>query len=484
VVVALRRDERPERAQGAYSTPIKTVRYMVRKLADHLPRTDGLIIDPAAGDGVFLRELAAAVPGQRSVGFELHGSSDRDGVELVRRDFIEYFAEGGTELGPVLGIIGNPPYNCHESPYIRANKNALRHVFAEIGVLNTYSMFLYASLRMLAEGGILCMLVMDSFLTNRYHRKLREYVLSNAEIIEILLAPRRLFHSQKADVRTAVITLRRTSSPDPTYQAKLVDRTGCEDEYQRPGRVQLLGQSEYYGLPGSNFVVCVPDSIRRIFREPYRSIGDAVPGGAGVSTGNDSQFLRKGERPPGWIPFMKNPGQARYFHQTDTYITPDWESLAGQRKNFMLRNRPFFFKAGVSCSSMGIPFGAVLLPEGCLFGVNANLFPHTERERFFLLGLLNSSLCTYLIRAVLNRTNMVTPGYVKQIPYSYDAGNRGCQQIAEKARAAYEAAEKGLPEPTDRLRREIDEIAFRLYAVPKADQSVIEQFVRNLYEAV
>lgn len=483
--MALRRDERLERAQGAYSTPIKTVRYMVRQLASHLPRTDGLVIDPATGDGVFLRELAELVPGQRSVGFELHDDGDRDeAVEVVHRDFIEYFAEGAKDLGLVQGIIGNPPYNCHESPYIRANKKALRQVFAEIGVLNTYSMFLYASLRMLAEGGILCMLVMDSFLTNRYHRRLRELILSNAEIIEILLAPRRLFHSQKADVRTAIITLRKTSSPDPKHQMRLVDRVGCEDDYQCPKHEQLLCQSEYSELSGSNLVVCVPDSIRLLFREPYRSIGDMVPGGAGISTGNDREYLMKGERPQGWIPFVKNPGGSRFFYQTDTYITPDWESLAEQRKNFMLRNRRFFFKAGVSCSSMGIPFGAVLLPEGCLFGVNANLFPRSERERLFLLGLLNSSLCTYLVRAVLNRTNMATPGYVKQIPYRYEASDPRCQQVAAKARAACEAAQKEQLSPVAALSREIDEIVLGLYGIPKKDRSTVSQFVMNLYEAV
>lgn len=64
---------------------------------------------------------------------------------------------------------------------------------------------------------------------------------------------------------------------------------------------------------------------------------------------------------------------------------------------------------------MGLPFGAVYLPEGAVTGVNATIYPPQEDIKW-LLAFLNSSLVTYLVRGVLIRSNMVTSGYVSCIP--------------------------------------------------------------------
>ena len=489
--MAARKNDTRQRIEGAYATPLKTVRYMVDRLVAHLPSTRGVVVDPAAGDGVFLREFRKAAPGRQTMGFEVNAKNasraTRNPTRVLNEDFIKCFAERDARLQPrarIVGIVGNPPYNCHESPYIRANKTRLKRAFAEIGVLNMYSMFIYASLQLLAERGILCMLTMDSFLTNRCHKRLREFILGNAEIVELLLAPRRLFHGQKADVRTVILTLRKTSTPSPSNRMRLVDRVASEEDYAAPKAEQVLCQSAYNKMHECNFVIGVPRAVRRLFTGLCRDIGSAVPGGAGISTGNDREYLRKGARPRGWLPFFKNPYGHRFFYETDTYITPRWDALARGRKNFIARNREFFSREGVSCSSMGIPFSAVLLPKGSLFGVNANLFPHSPAERFFLLGFLNSSLCTYMVRAVLNRTNMVTPGYVKRIPYRYEPGQTLCANVSSLAAGAYEAAKLGDTEAVSAAREEIDRRVFDLYEIPQEDRPIVMRFVSNLYDAL
>ena len=479
--MARRHTDTPQRERGDYATPDPTVRYMVQQLVAQLHRKPGIVIDPAAGDGVFLRALKRVRPKRRSIGFDLHAAPDASNVRS--QDFFEYFAEArGRER--VVGVIGNPPYNCHESAYIRSHKRALKGMFREIGVLNTYAMFLYAGLDLLADGGVLCMITMDSFLTARFHRPLREFILRHAEIVEILLAPRRLFHTQRADVRTAIITLRKTASPRPEHTMRLVDRVRDETEYASPRRVQELPQAAFAALPASRFIIGVPASVRRLFTRAERTVGDAMPGGAGISTGADAEFLRTGQQPAGWVPFFKNPGRERFFREPDTFITPEWETLSQQRKTFMVRNRALLLREGVCCSSMGIAFSAVLLPKGSLFGVNACLFPTTAGERFFLLGLLNSALATYLVRAVLIRTNMVTPGYVKQIPYRYDAADACCREVASLARQAYRAARRGDANAVAEIVRAIDSLVLGLYDIPEPDRAVVSRFAAELFEAL
>ena len=84
-------------------------------------------------------------------------------------------------------------------------------------------------------------------------------------------------------------------------------------------------------------------------------------------------------------------------------------------KNFMVRNKELLHHEGIACSSMGLPFSDVYLPEEAVTVVNPTIFPPKD-DINWLLAYLNSSLVTYLIRGVLIRSNMVTSGYVSCLP--------------------------------------------------------------------
>ena len=64
---------------------------------------------------------------------------------------------------------------------------------------------------------------------------------------------------------------------------------------------------------------------------------------------------------------------------------------------------------------MGLPFSVAYKPSGAVSGVNATIFPKHE-DVFWLMGYLNSSFITYIVRGVLIRSNMITSGYVSRIP--------------------------------------------------------------------
>ncbi|ARI75917.1 hypothetical protein HM131_03330 [Halobacillus mangrovi] len=64
----------PQRSMGQYSTPPETVDYMVDRLLKHLDphskRTK--ILDPATGDGIFIRSLLeAGVPPSSLYGLDI-----------------------------------------------------------------------------------------------------------------------------------------------------------------------------------------------------------------------------------------------------------------------------------------------------------------------------------------------------------------------------------------------------------------------------
>ena len=75
-----------------------------------------------------------------------------------------------------------------------------------------------------------------------------------------------------------------------------------------------------------------------------------------------------------WVPYFKNAARSKYFYEPVFSIEKNYKKYHKKIPNYLIRNEKFFFKEGISCSSVGIRFSAAYMPEGCLFGVNANFF--------------------------------------------------------------------------------------------------------------
>lgn len=483
-----------KRALGQYSTPVRTVDYMIRKIKTLTSASVPLILDPAAGDGIFIeRLLRHGFPPESVHGFDIDPQAVQSIAHLPRikhQDFLT-FTGGSYDC-----IIGNPPYKSkRESKYIKSRKAALEQQFQAIGIQNMYSMFIHHAIANVKEGGVICFIVQDSFLTNVYYRKFRRYLLDHCLIEEILLAPRKLFHHTHADVRTAIVTLIKCTGEEhaekrSSHLMRLVDRLEKEEEYDSPPehKVQILEQRYFENMEHYNFCINVPVSIHKLISETPVKLGHVVQGGTGISTGNDAKFLKKAselaETETDWVPFYKNGGMrdAWYYH-TPYRIHKDWESPSRRYQDFMARNSRYYFQEGITCSSMGAAFSASYMPPGCLFGVNANFFADDREHLFYVLALLNSTLVKYIVRAVFNRTNMVTAGYLKRLPYVEpdSSRKRRIAAIAEQI-VKRKQADPGYDASGDE--RIIDASIYEIYGISEADRLKMETFCNNIYETL
>jgi hypothetical protein len=317
--------------------------------------------------------------------------------------------------------VANPPYNCHESDYVRSNAAWLRPLFSDVGIANVYGMFLAAMIRLAKPGAVLGVLTFDSLLTARFHDRLRRLILERCAVHAVILCPRDLFYRQSADARTCVLILRK-DSPQPAA-VRTLDRPA-----DTPAFKQLLREGAWRDRPlrelllsgpmdRSEFVVGCPPGLRRLFDGPR--LGQRFRCLTGLSTGDDGRYLRRQPEPGYSVPFCKNPAHRRFWAEPDAYLTDDYQRLAQERLTFRLRNPGAIRHHGIACSSMGVRFGAVYRPAGRVFGVNANIpcqGPADLADLWWLLAYLNSGLTTYLIRGALLRTNMVTSGYVRRLP--------------------------------------------------------------------
>lgn len=451
------------RESGYYSTPDFVVEYITEELLKLNP-TGRTVLDPCVGKEEFLKPFLEK--GVLADSFDIESYKANYESRFTKQDFLEYYARIVDEsiFKEYVSldydfIVANPPYNCHETNYIRNNKDKLKSLFADVGVGNMYSMFLSAIIDCSRDGALLGILTYDSFLTARSHEPLRTKILRECTIHQILLCPSALFHGQNADVRTCIMILEKKKSK--SYKIKVLNRSSNIPDFKSQLVINgfpsvkledciLKGESDR-----SEFLIDAPSELVGLFQE--KRIKDRFKCITGISTGNDSKYLSLSPKDGFGVPFYKNPGKRRFRTSPDAYLIDDYLQEDRKVKNFMVRNKDFIGREGITCSSMGVAFTACYLPEGSTFGVNSNIFTENTDDLWFLIGYLNSSLVTYIVRGMLLRSNMITSGYVSRIPVP-SIRTTVFGDIAELSKAEYEA--KSETDDSTGTIKEIDSLLF------------------------
>jgi len=477
-----------KRQQGEYCTPSRTAEYMCDMVLRNISGNDFQILDPAAGDGVFIDALLRKnVPPDRITAFEINPRK----AEKLKHKFSEVKVEVHDTLSEMSmkfdACIGNPPYKSRrQSEYIHSNRDWLNKRYGEIGLYNLYTLFIYNCIQRLNDNGVLCFIVPDDFMTNRYYVPFRRFLLNSTSIIEILLAPPDLFHPSGADVRAAILTLRKPSSAlyvprSANNDVRLIDRLEYQEEYHDPPQIQVVKQSEFCKMPAYRFFVGIPIPIVRLVQKSQVRFGQVADGATGISTGNDRKYLRHWEEikaDPSWVPFYKSGRRRPYFYRTKYYIERDYQKNEGD-PNFIVRNRKYFFREGITCSSVGRRFSASYMPPGCIFGVNANFFFDEREDLFYSLGYLNSRLCQYIVRKVLHRSNIVATSFLEELPYKPPPPDTKAAVV----RLSSSIVERLMQTPDydfSQEQKQIDNAIYILYEIGSELQKEIEDFCTNI----
>ena len=461
------------RETGYYSTPDFVARFLAEKCIEISPEGRS-VFDPCIGRG----ELAAPFMerGVQAEGMDIMPQPVPAGAVSKQQDFLRFYRERSRDKAGLSHdyIVANPPYNCHEVDYIRNNRDWLEETFAETGVLNLYAMFLRAMIELAKNGAVIGAITHDSFLTAKGYAALRRRIFDCCAVRYLILAPTDLFISQGADVRTCVLVLQKGRFAPGTV--RLANRVASTEEFR-----ELLRDDDFDEVPETRLRLCdprdlgevvigVPDEVMTLFSG--HRLGDLFPCITGVSTGNDERFLRKVPEPGFGIPFYKNPGSRKFFTRPDCYLTDDYLDEPERTPGFMIRNREILTRGGVTCSSMGIRFSAAYFPEGSVAGVNPTVIA-PEKDRWWLMSYLNSSLVTYMVRGILARSNMITSGYASRIPVpEFSSGAK--EKMSGTARRAYER--RVPPDELGSFLKEIDGIVEESLHFGEATVSRIREF--------
>ena len=475
-----------DRVDGFYETPIKTVEYICSMVLSHY-KPGKKVIDPCVGDGIFLYALeSAGVRKEDLYGYDI----DEEKIMNLQKDFPNVCVFDATYQFPEKYdiMVGNPPYNGDESHYIREHRERLKMEFKDIKPKNTFSLISYRCFEALNEGGIFSMILLDSFMTNTYYKDFRKVLLRDCEIREMILAPRKLFYKISADVRTCILTCIKNTAEEKENPVRLIDRVEDEDEYWSPKKLEIVPQSSFSHYPNSTFLVGIPDSIRNMYINAERRLADVVLGGTGISTGKDKIFLKPREEvidDKNWVAYYKNGSRSAYHYVPKFYIHKDYRKSMKQSEdlpsNYLIRNEKYFFREGITCSSVGVRFTAAYMPPGGLFGVNANFFFDDEDTMYYILGFLNTRLSWYLCRNVVIRTNNISANYLRLLPY-IEPDKDTKTEIAGAVKELLKRLQKNPDLDYSETQTQLDKKFQEIYSIKPEGLKDINTFCDNFYD--
>lgn len=348
---------------GAFYTPKDTVEYMVLKLD---LESDSIVFDPACGNGNFLEECITKLKKKNLEVGHNEVKANQQAISQVWGNDIDPYAvllstvrifslsveNQSLEKSNILNfdtlelkswnhfiqrkkidrMIGNPPYGISPSfdrkeLYRRIYRNEASVFGYKLGGNDLFGFFLASSIKNVENGGKICFIGTDTFLSLKSHTTLRRLILDTCTINEILLAPINLFRPMTTS-RTCIITLTKqlceegyshsVKNQDKSScccascldrrenRIKLVDRLQNQSEYFNPqeNKIQYINQVEYEFIDGNPFWINVPPKFIQIMRIASRmtpnnikkdwkfeELRNHIGGGEGISTGDNSSHL-------------------------------------------------------------------------------------------------------------------------------------------------------------------------------------------------
>ena len=342
-------------------------------------------------------------------------------------------------------LVMNPPYmgagsmNEVLSKYVKKNY--------EEGKADLFSTFMMLSIDRLVANGKYGMINMQSWMFLSSFEKLRNTLLNNYHIENMLHLGPRTFDELSGEVvqNTAFVIAKHKSDEGGVY-FRLVDGKNCTDkkdmflralrEHTSKVYYQNVFQSNFEKIPGCPIGYWASPNILRIFTSNLALSAVCSPT-QGLATADNARFLRlwfevsrsrigfgfenaasAARSGLKWFSHNKGGGFRRWYGNQDYVI--NWENDGKELYNFkgaVIRNPSFYFKHSLSwpkvCSN-AISFR--YYPNGFIYDCAAmSIFFNTDKEYSYYLGYLNSKLVNNILK-VLSPTLNFEVGQISRIP--------------------------------------------------------------------
>ena len=343
-------------------------------------------------------------------------------------------------------LVMNPPYmgagsmNEVLSKYVKKNY--------EEGKADLFSTFMMLSIDRLVANGKYGMINMQSWMFLSSFEKLRNTLLNNFHIENMLHLGPRTFDELSGEVvqNTAFVIAKHKSDEGGVY-FRLVDGKNCTDkkdmflralrEHTSKVYYQNVFQSNFEKIPGCPVGYWVSPDILRIFTSNLALSAVCSPC-VGLQTADNARFLRlwfevsrsrigfgfenaalAARSGLKWFPHNKGGGFRRWYCNQDYVL--NWKNNGEEIKNYpgaIIRNPSFYYKSAVSwsviCSNkLNFRFYPVgVIPNMCGMCCYTDDFD----TQLYILGLSNSKISELLFN-IMNPTLNLSNGVFGKLPY-------------------------------------------------------------------
>lgn len=288
------KDQLERNKLGQFSTPYRLARKIVEYAVGLLPDGQPLsMLEPACGTGVFfsaLQDVAGTDVLKGSLGFEIDShyySPTVDlwkdaGLEVVCSDFL---SQPVSRRFPLL--IANPPYTRHH--HIPSDiKNSLQNAVREqtglslSGLTGLYGYFMLLSSRWLADDAISCWLIPSEFMDVNYGSVIKEYLLTQVELLRIHRFDENDLQFSDALVSSAVVVFRNARPSSAPVQLTYGNDFSCPLFTRELSKGQLANLKKWNRL-----FVGGPLPEKTV----EKTLGDFFTVKRGIATGCNSFFI-------------------------------------------------------------------------------------------------------------------------------------------------------------------------------------------------
>ncbi len=442
------------------STPI--VDYMVRNL--NLKSTDK-VLEPCGGDGVFVEAMLKENRLANIDVCELNPSA----IAVLRDKFSNHTNVNVRECDALLDnelnfnsnfggyydkIIANPPYGAWQDLEKRAT---LKKMYSGLYANESYALFLFRSIELLKENGILTFIIPDTFLNLHSHKALRKHILTKTKVLELALFPSSYFPGVNFGyANLSIITLQKTFSQTLNLNNSfkvLTDFSTVEqlsNIQENELKVYSFSQKETLANPDYAFFISNNANIARTINDTKLKIGDVADCVTGFYSGDDKKFLKvispelkNGknydlidtntinrdyknipnildgiEDEKHFLPIVKG-GNMKYLKQEAWFMNWSKKAVLHYKtdKKARFQNPKYYFRFGIGVPMISSSSITASLIENKLFDQSiVGIFPKDEGLTYFLLAFFNSNTCNKLIRTINPSANNPA-NYIKKIPF-------------------------------------------------------------------
>jgi type II restriction/modification system DNA methylase subunit YeeA len=338
-------------------------------------------------------------------------------------------------------VVANPPYMGQKNMNA-ALKNYVNAKYP-LSKSDLFAVFMEGCLALTIKKGLMGMINQQSWMFLSSYEKLRDHILNNNGIVNMLHLGPRTFEELSGEVvqSTAFIIENAKGEKNATYY-RLIDYKSANEKEEKflnkSNEYENISQAIYGKIPGKPLAYWASETVIDIFENNANLIKYAVPR-QGMATGDNKKFLRSWAEVDAnnigfnfesqkkaltvskkWFPYNKGGGYRKWYGNNEFLV--NWGNAGNDIKKFkpksVIRNESYYFLEGMTWTAIsGGKFSGRHTEKGFMFDSKGPvLFPYNGKSHKNFMALLNSNVGNHILE-ILAPTLDFNQGPLSKFPY-------------------------------------------------------------------